>query len=365
MTILLTLYKCSMQLIYFFFKLMPIKKNRILFLSRQENKPSIDFSYIIEDIKKRYPEYESKVLTKRMEKTNIVQILSYVFHPYMQLFYLARSKICIIDGYQMAVSTVHHKRELKIVQIWHSMGAIKKFGCQVPKTKKEESIARIMHMHENYDVIVSSSEAMKPYFAEAFGYDESKFITCALPRMDYLKDTEETNRKKVYEIYPELRNKRIVLYAPTFRTYDDYRIDELIEALKDTEYELIIKIHPRMKIKVDSSYTYQEVSSLELLSVADYVITDYSAISIEAAILNKPVLLYVYDYERYDKVEGINTNLYEDLKGYVFKDIENLKENIFNKPYDMSILKKYRDTYVIDSKNATIELVDQILGGKK
>ena len=76
----------------------------------------------------------------------------------------------------MAISVVHHKKELKVIQIWHSMGAIKKFGLQVKKDKREEMEARIMHMHENYDVIVSSSKAMTPYFAEAFGYSEDKFI---------------------------------------------------------------------------------------------------------------------------------------------------------------------------------------------
>ena len=84
-----------MSITYFFFKLMPTKKNRILFLSRQDNKASIDFVYMIDDINKHYPEYEIKVLCKRMEKTNLKQILIYVFHPFEQLYYLATSSICI------------------------------------------------------------------------------------------------------------------------------------------------------------------------------------------------------------------------------------------------------------------------------
>ncbi len=361
MSILLFIYKIALQIVNFFFKVLPRKEKRILFLSRQENKPTIDFQYLIEDIQKRYPDYEIKVLTKRMEKTNIIQIFSYVFHPFIQLFYLARSSICITDGYQMAISCVKHKKGLKIVQIWHSLGAVKKFGYQSLNTKRDKSWAKIMKMHKNYDVLISSSEAMRPYFSQAFGYPEEKFIVCGLPRVDYLKETENANRKKVYETYPELKNKKIALYAPTFRTYDDYRTDELIQSFAGSDYKLIIKKHPRMKMHIDKSYTYDLVTSLELLSIADVVISDYSAISIEAAILNKPVMLYIYDEERYNEVEGINTNLYEDLKGYVFKSSKELIKALHKGNYNMDVLKAYREKYVIEQKSATRALTDAIV----
>ena len=99
-------------------------------------------------------------------------------------------------------------------------------------------------------------------------------------------------------IMDELKDKKIILYAPTFRTYDEYKIEEIINAFKyNSKYQLIIKKHPRMKVEIPSKYSYDNCSSLELLSISDYVITDYSAISIEAAILNKKVLLYTYDYD--------------------------------------------------------------------
>jgi len=159
----------------------------------------------------------------------------------------------------------------------------------------------------------------------------------------------------------ELKKEKVVLYVPTFRTYDEYKIDELIQAFEESDYKLIIKIHPRMKIIVDKKYTYDAVTSLELLSIADVVISDYSAISIEAAILNRPVLLYIYDEERYNKIEGINTNLYEDLKGYVFKESEALVHTINKGNYDRNVLRAYREKYVVEQESATKALVDAIL----
>lgn len=301
-----------------------------------------------------------------MVKTDlsIKKIFAYVFHPLEQMYYLATSEVCVIDGYQIAVSCLKHKRNLRVIQIWHSLGAIKKFGYQTLNTKKDIGIAKVMNMHKNYDAIVSGSAEMSKHFAKAFNYPEDKFITCGLPRIDYLLKTKKANKEKVYKLYPKLKKKKIALYVPTFRIYDEYKIDELIAAFKNSKYELIIKKHPRMNVEVPKKYTYPKVSSLELLSAADIVITDYSAVSIEAAILDKPVVLYTYDYDKYNEAEGINTNLYEDLPGYVFNDATSLVEKIDNEKYDKEVLKKYKEKYVtnIDGKS-TKKLVDYIIGG--
>lgn len=45
--------------------------------------------------------------------------------------------------------------------------------------------------------------------------------------------------------------------------------------------------------------------------MADYVVTDYSAITIEAAALEKQIYFYVYDYEQYCESNGLNLDLFE------------------------------------------------------
>ena len=269
MVILLTIYKYILRFVYFFLKLLPTKKKQILLLSRQTNEPSLDFQYIINDINKRYPDYKIVVKTKRLEKNNPIQIISYLFHPFVQMYYLATSSVCVIDTFIIPVSCLKHKKNLRIIQIWHSLAAIKMFGYQTLNTDKDKKIAKVMCMHKNYDAIVSGSKEMTKHFSKSFNYPESGFITCGLPRIDYLLDTEKYNKKKVYKEYPELKNKKIVLYVPTFRTYEEYKFDEIINTYKDSDYTLIIKKHGRTKVEVDQEYTYDKVSSLELLSVAD------------------------------------------------------------------------------------------------
>ena len=76
-----------MRATYFFFKLMPIKKNRILFLSRQGDSPSIDFSYMVNDIHSRYPEYEIKVLTKSLNYCKSVLLISSNYFIWLERVY--------------------------------------------------------------------------------------------------------------------------------------------------------------------------------------------------------------------------------------------------------------------------------------
>ena len=68
----------------------------------------------------------------------------------------------------------------------------------------------------------------------------------------FSEKTEKNNKKKVYKEYPELKKEKLVVYVPTFRTYDEYKFEELIKAFEHTNYKLIVKKHPRTKEIIDT-----------------------------------------------------------------------------------------------------------------
>ena len=70
-----------------------------------------------------------------------------------QMYHIATSKVVVLDGYCIAASVLNHKPDTKIVQMWHALGTIKKFGYQVLGTEEgsDPDVARIMRMHKNYD----------------------------------------------------------------------------------------------------------------------------------------------------------------------------------------------------------------------
>ena len=146
MYILMHIYIFVLRLVYFFLKLLPVK-NRIVFLSRQSNTLSLDFSMLKDEIKKQNKNIDMKFVIKKMNK-NSLSVLKGFTSVLKSMYYLATSKVCITDGYNIAISTLNHKKELKVFQIWHSLGAIKKFGYQSLNTDRDKRIAKIMRMHK-------------------------------------------------------------------------------------------------------------------------------------------------------------------------------------------------------------------------
>ena len=163
--------------------------------------------------------------------------------------------------------------------------------------------------------------------------------------------------------YPDINSKPIVLYAPTFRVNEDVDTSKIISAFDFDNYNLVIKSHPSKKIPVDDKRVYKcKYSSQELLTIADYVVTDYSSIAIEAAIMSKKLYFFVYDYEDYKNKNGVNIDLYEEMKDMTFSDANDLMNSITNIPYNVEEFNAFQTKYTNDnSSNATFKLANYII----
>lgn len=355
-------YVLILNVIYFFIKFFRTNNKKIFFLSRQSNSLSLDYRLLKKEIEENYPDYKIVIMTKMIGKS-FKEKVKYAFLMFPQMYHLATSKTCVIDGYNVVVSILKHKKSLRIIQMWHSLGAIKKFGYQSLDKEYGNSskVAKVMKMHNNYDLIVTGSNAMVPYFSEAFNQPKEKFINCGLPRIDYLIKESSNNRKKILKKYPKLKKKKIILYVPTFRKNKDYYINQLIDSIDNKKYELIIKGHPLKKN--EHSLISKEFTSLELLSIADYVITDYSGIAIESLVLNKPIYFYLYDIEEYDRSVGVNIDLRKEMPSSTFLDASEIINSIENDLYNYAELQKFKKKYLDNIEgDATKKLVSYIIG---
>lgn len=357
------LIKIGCNVLYFFMKFKKINNNKVVFISRLDSKKSLDFCLLEEELLKTNKNAECVFLCKRV--TSLTKdFFGNVKYTFDCLNNLANAKVCITDSFVPAISIVNHKKELKVIQIWHSMGAIKKFSFQTlgNESGRDENVARILDMHRNYDYIISGSKAMTKYFSKAFNYDEKYFKNYGLPRMDYLLHNEKKLKNEIYKEYPYLKNKKVILYAPTFRTTNDDQTDELINSIDLDKYNLIIKAHARQELKHNKKvHTCDKYSALDLITVCDYIITDYSGIAIEAAILDKKTLYYVFDYEKYKKNNGLNIDLYKEMPGCVFSDAKDISKFIEKDKYDMKVLYDYKNRYIdVQDGTSTRKIVDLI-----
>lgn len=362
MVFLCQLLKLNLKIVYFILKLFPTNNEKIVFISRQSNTLSFDFIMLKEELLKINNKFKIVFITKKIEK-GLKNYILYYLNLYVQMYHLATSKVCVVDSYCIPVSVLKHKKSLKIIQIWHAMGAIKKFGYQtlLKKDGRNYKVSKVMKMHKNYDYVVSGSKEMIPYFSEAFNVEKDKFIVNGSPKMDYIYKNKLEIKNKILTKYEFLNKKKNVLYAPTFRKNEENKIDDLVNNFDYEKFNLIVKLHPKCpKINNSNIITCDEFSSLELLTIADYVITDYSAISIEASILDVPIILYLYDYENYSTNNGLNINLFEELKPYVYKDYKEVIESL-KKDYDKNIVYQFKIKYADDNiGNYTFNLANFI-----
>lgn len=369
---LLTLGKISLKVFSFFsnivyagFKLLPTQ-HKLVFISRQSNEVSLDFQLLSQELIKQDPTIKIVYLIKRIENQRLAFFWFQLIAFPQQFYHLATSQICVVDGYNLFVSILKHKPTLKVIQIWHALGAVKKFGLQVPAHNLTDQLAQSLKLKQGYSQLIVAGEASLPIFSEAFNQPLNQIQVIGLPRIDYLLNSIKANQTKVYARYPQLKEKRVILYAPTFRDQVDYQVVEVIKKLSQLEINLIIKLHPKMTVELNNDlvYTCSEFSTLELLAISDDVITDYSALAWEAALLNKRLWFYVYDYLTYQKNPGLNLDLMEYFPKSTFVDLADLVQAINKSTYDLTYVNEFLNEYITNqSGNVTKQLVNFILQG--
>lgn len=343
--------------IYFLFKIFPQQQNKILFCTRQADDNRLDFKLLQEEILSRNKDIKFVIIACKTRK-NFKTYLKFTFASIKSMYHLSTSRICIIDSYWPAASILNHKRNLKIIQIWHALGKIKQSGIKTlgKPGGRNKDYAKILNMHQNYDYVIAGSNAWNPYYCESFGVDESKIKNYGLPRIDYIlnknKGEKEDIKKRLIQEYPSLANKAIILYAPTFRR-NNYKFPEELQNIKLKEdYAIIINGHPIHELEVDNSslsdnvILVKEWGGIDLLICCDYLITDYSAIALEGAIINVKTLYWLYDYEDYIKTNGINIDLYKEMPSSTKKELKDILDIIYNEKYNEEELRQYKEKFL-------------------
>lgn len=328
----------ALRLIYLPMKLLPTQK-KITFLSRQGDTPSIDFCLLEQAIRREHPDYQVKMLTKRMKNPII-----YGFYVLKQMYHIATSKAVILDTYCIPVSVLKHKKSLCVIQIWHAIGSMKHFGYDMIGKEEgySEELAEVMCMHRNYDYILISSFHFIKDFLTGFRADPSIIREIPLPKADCLTSEEykKNKREELYAKYPELINKKNILYCPTFRKRTDKeateKINELINSVNFEKYNFIYCPHPLSKVLVDNPHVFSEnEKTFDMLFVSDYVISDYSSVIYEAGLLHLPVYLFAYDWKKYKQKRTFNIDLEKEVPTLFTADpkkiIKAIEEDDFNR----------------------------------
>ena len=225
----------------------------------------------------------------------------------------------------------------------------------------------------------------------AFGLPASKIITTGNPVSDYFFREENVGeaavaaKRKAFDAkFPQCAGKYLVLYAPTFR--DDPEEDQnllshldvaalkaAVEAGAGREAALLIRLHPndssgREQLQALTAQ-YDGVLDLtdypdsnELSVLSDVLITDYSSICMNNALLHKPVVFYAYDLDSFEGDRDFYYPYEETVGGPVVKTMEELCDVFAKQDFRTDRLEAFRELHfgTFDG-GATKAMLEQVL----
>lgn len=266
---------------------------------------------------------------------------------------LARSKYIFLNDNFMPLASLRLSKKAVVTQLWHAEGAFKRFGQDIDQPP--EIRAREAAGNAKLSFVVCSSESVAPHYASAFHVNREQVLPLGSPRTDFFFRPHDlvALRARFDESYPQCRGKKLVLYAPTFR--DDPDQDRDLLSRLDTglftrhlgeEYALLVRLHPQVHADtrtltgaVDLT-SYPDVSELVLL--CDVLVTDYSSIVMDFALLRKRCIFYAFDLEEYERDRPFYFDYETFVPGKIVRTMPELVDEIEYGILDLARLEQFR-----------------------
>jgi teichoic acid glycerol-phosphate primase len=377
-----TLYLVIFSIIFKISKWFPLQNKVTFVVSFSENNKSIYKEMLRQDLSCRTlfltTEKMYSSFSKYEEASTLLFELKKPLDFICSIYHLATSKVVFVDNYYGFLDKSNFKPTVECIQLWHANGAIKKFGLKDPsiESRSKKALKRFKSVYNRFSKVIVGSEAMADIFRQAFEVTEDRILRTGIPRTDVFFDpkTQLHAQTKLYRKYPFLENKKVLLYAPTFRenqlTDAEMKLDlkSMAEQFED-QYVLLLKFHPAVKnnINIPSElshfvYDFSDYHQLnELLFITDTLITDYSSIPFEYSLLNRQIVFFLYDLEAYEEERGIWENFIKFLPGPIAYSSDQVSTLIQDGNFDeekvRSFSSKWNEYSNGDSSKNVLEIV--------
>jgi CDP-glycerol glycerophosphotransferase len=318
------------------------------------------------------------LLPEEYQKTE-VRIAKYLSLNYIYCVMTAGFIIDNCGGLDVCFSA---RKGQMIVNTWHGGGAYKtNTGDSNDYIKRiKSSQVKLNIKAKTMRSIISSCEKFTSFTSKDSRCPENRFLPIGMPRNDIFFSGTDFAKTKVFNYYNLAKNKKMVLYAPTFR--GDHRepeniefsigIEELLKALKirfGAAFSFFYRSHFLLgagkddgKYHIISASDYSDMQ--ELLCAADVLITDYSSSIWDFSFTYKPCFLYVPDLEEYK----FNRNFYTPIEEWPFplaetnqELIENIK-NFDDIEYIKNVKKHHEDLGSYETGHATERFCGLLFG---
>src|SRR5699024_10812527 len=328
---------------------LPTKKNVIIFESflgkQYSDSPKAIYLYL----KEHYPQYRMYWSVDRRMKNAFPDVDIEVVPRFglKWIMLMARAEYWVSNS--RLPLWLPKPKGTTYVQTWHGT-PLKRLATDMdevymPGTNTEKYKKNFVSEAAKWDYLISPNRYSTDIFKRAFQFKKT-IIESGYPRNDILvNENKEFNIKRLKRKAKIPMNKKVILYAPTWRDNDFHTIgkykftlkmdiEEMYKALGD-DYIILLRLHYLVAENLDiTGYSefiydmsaYEDISELYLIS--DLLITDYSSVFFDYGILNRPILFYTYDLESYrDQLRGFYYNFEQEAPGpLIFTTKELIKQ---------------------------------------
>lgn len=353
----------------FFAAVLPVKPNRVAFVSMHNEYFNDSLGAVYSQLKKS-DKYEFVFVSRpsvSLRLNNIPKALNFfLIKPRL----LARAKYVFLNDNFLPMASLRFNSEAVITQLWHGEGVFKKFGLAInqPTALREREIKA----NKKLKYVVCSSKNVVPYYAQAFGVQENQVLPLGSARTDLLFGSKKEAREKLDVAFPQVKGKKLALYAPTFREDEQANAKilshfdfELFNSALGGEYALIVKLHPQLHSAqilppfLADATSFSDVCALAI--ACDVLITDYSSICMDFSFLDKKTVFFAYDLDEY--IAG--RDFYFDYASYVPGGVAKTTAEVISlikAPFDKEKNEKFKrfNFDYTDGKSAQ-RIVDRII----
>lgn len=329
------------------------RENTILFLTTQSNKLVNNLAAVHNKMIERGLDSQYNILVYA-ENAAGIPLIERNWKPFIEM--MSQAKIIFIDDHVPALDWLRLGKGTKLIQLWHAGAGFKSSGYN----RWGNVGAPGPHScHRQYAYGIAGSRKIAGFFADAWGINEEKVVSTGMPRMDSYLDENYRNKKteKLFKKFPMCKEKKVILYAPTFRgrnradafyPYEMIDFDGLYDVCGD-EYIVMFKLHPWVnnKLIIDEKYkdrfidasSYSNIN--DLFYITDLMITDYSSGIYEYSLMRKPMLFYGFDVESYSFSRGFHRSFEESAPGKVCYTFDQVISAIKEKDFEYEKVEEY------------------------
>ena len=264
---------------------------------------------------------------------------------------LATASMVFLNDNFMPLADLKVRKNAVWTQLWHAEGAFKRFGLDIadlPQDVRE----RVKRGNGKLRFVICSSQSVVPIYASAFGVPQEKVLPLGSPRADrYIEKSRRTDVRALREKLFGGTKKTVVLYAPTFR--DDPAENRALlrhfdfaafERELGEEYLLVLRLHPQFHdVPVPDGVTnmtdYPDAG--DLIAACDLLITDYSSLCLDFALVGKPSVFYAFDLESYAAGRSFYRDYKANVPGAVAQTFDELIAAVRNADADADAMRRF------------------------